>query len=38
VIRGTLAHPSVGIDAHDSKFMLVDRGHGKNADCGSALQ
>lgn len=38
LIRGTLAHPSVGIDAHDTKLMLVDRGHGKDADCGSALR
>jgi AsmA family protein len=38
LIRGTLAHPSVGIEAHDSKFVLVDRGKGKDADCGSLLQ
>ena len=38
LIRGTLAHPSVGIEAHDSKLVLVDRGKGKDADCGSLLQ
>jgi uncharacterized protein involved in outer membrane biogenesis len=38
LIRGTLAHPAVGIDAHDSKLVLVDRGNGKDADCGSALR
>jgi len=38
LIRGTLAHPSVGIEAHDSKLLLVERGKGKDADCGSLLQ
>ena len=38
LIRGTLAHPSVGIEAHDSKLVLVDRGKGKDADCGSLLK
>jgi uncharacterized protein involved in outer membrane biogenesis len=38
LIRGSLAHPSVGIEAHDSKLVLVDRGKGKDADCGSLLQ
>jgi uncharacterized protein involved in outer membrane biogenesis len=38
LIRGTLAHPAVGIDAQDSKLVLVDRGKGKDADCGSALR
>jgi uncharacterized protein involved in outer membrane biogenesis len=38
LIRGTLAKPSVGIDAHDSKLVLVERGKGKDADCGSLLQ
>jgi uncharacterized protein involved in outer membrane biogenesis len=37
-IRGTLAHPSVGIEAHDSKLVLVDRGKGKDADCESLLR
>jgi AsmA family protein len=38
LIRGTLAHPSVGIEAHDSKLVLVDRGKGKDVDCRSLLQ
>jgi AsmA family protein len=38
LIRGTLAHPAIGIDAQDSKLVLVDRGKGKDADCGSALR
>ena len=37
-IRGTLAHPSVGIEAHDFKLVLVDRGKGKDADCESLLR
>jgi len=28
LIGGTLAHPSVGIQAHDSKMVLLDRGKG----------
>jgi AsmA family protein len=38
LIRGTLAHPSVGIQAHDSKLVLIDRGNAKDADCESLLQ
>jgi uncharacterized protein involved in outer membrane biogenesis len=38
LIRGTLAHPSVGIQGHDSKFVLVDRGKAKDTDCESLLQ
>jgi uncharacterized protein involved in outer membrane biogenesis len=33
VIGGTLAKPSVGIEARESKLVLVDRGHGNDADC-----
>ena len=38
LIRGTLAHPSVGIEGHDSKFVLIDRGKGKDTDCESLLR
>lgn len=38
VIRGTLEAPSIGIQAHDSKLVLVDPGKAKDADCGSLLQ
>jgi uncharacterized protein involved in outer membrane biogenesis len=38
LIRGTLAHPSVGIEGHDSKLVLVDRGKGKDTDCESLLR
>jgi hypothetical protein len=34
-IRGTLKSHSIGIEAHDSKFVLVDPGKAKDADCGS---
>ncbi|HEX3913742.1 MAG TPA: AsmA family protein [Steroidobacteraceae bacterium] len=37
-IRGTLKAPSIGIQAHASKLVLVDPGKAKNADCGSLLQ
>jgi uncharacterized protein involved in outer membrane biogenesis len=37
-IRGTLAHPSFGIEKGDSKLMLVDRGRGKDADCAALVQ
>jgi uncharacterized protein involved in outer membrane biogenesis len=37
-IRGTLKAPKVGIEAHDSKLVLVDPGHAQDADCGSLLQ
>lgn len=33
VIGGTLAKPSAGIQARDSKLVLVDKGHAKDADC-----
>jgi uncharacterized protein involved in outer membrane biogenesis len=35
LIGGTLAKPSVGIQARDSKLVLVDRGHAKDVDCES---
>jgi AsmA family protein len=38
LIRGTLAHPSVGIQARDSKLVLIDRGKAKDADCESLLR
>jgi hypothetical protein len=37
-IRGTLKAPSIGIQAQDSKLVLVDPGHAKDADCGSLLK
>lgn len=38
VIRGTLKSPSIGIQAHDSKMVLIDPGKAKDADCESLLQ
>jgi AsmA family protein len=38
LIRGTLAHPSVGIQGQDSKLVLIDRGKAKDTDCESLLQ
>jgi AsmA family protein len=38
VIHGTLKSPSVGIQARDSKLVLIDPGKAKDADCGSLLQ
>ncbi len=38
VIRGTLKAPSFGIQAQDSKLVLVDPGKAKNLDCGSLLR
>jgi len=38
VIRGTLKSPSIGIQAHDSKLVLVDPGKAQDADCESLLQ
>ncbi|HXP66477.1 MAG TPA: AsmA family protein [Steroidobacteraceae bacterium] len=37
-IHGTLKNPSVGIQARDSKLVLVDPGHAKDADCASLLK
>jgi len=38
LIGGTLAHPSVGIQAHDSKMVLIDRGKAQDTDCESLLR
>ena len=38
VIKGTLKTPSVGIQARDSKMVLVDPGKAKDADCEALLQ
>ncbi len=38
VIHGTLKAPSVGIQAHDAKLVLVDPGKAQDADCESLLQ
>jgi AsmA family protein len=38
LIRGTLAHPSVGIQGQDSKLVLIDRGKAKDTDCESMLR
>jgi uncharacterized protein involved in outer membrane biogenesis len=36
-IRGTLKEPKVGIQAQDSKLVLIDPGKAKDADCGALL-
>ena len=38
VIHGTLKSPSIGIQAHDSKLVLMDPGKAKDVDCESLLQ
>jgi uncharacterized protein involved in outer membrane biogenesis len=38
MVRGTLAHPAIGIEKGDSKLLLVDRGRGKDEDCAALLQ
>ncbi len=38
LIRGTLKVPSIGIQAHDSKLVLVDPGKAKDADCETLLR
>ena len=38
LIHGTLKSPSIGIQAHDSKLVLMDPGKAKDADCRSLLQ
>jgi AsmA family protein len=38
LIGGTLAHPSVGIQARDSKLVLIDRGKAQDTDCESLLR
>jgi AsmA family protein len=37
LIRGTLKHPSVGIEGHDARLKLLDRGHAKDADCSGLM-
>jgi AsmA family protein len=37
VIRGTLKHPSIGIDAHKAALAIVDRGAAQEADCPALL-
>ena len=37
LVRGTLAHPKFGIDAHESSFVLVDRGRSSDVDCAALL-
>jgi AsmA family protein len=37
VIRGTLRHPSMGIDAHKAALTIVDRGAAQQADCAALL-
>ncbi len=37
-IHGTLKAPSIGIQAKDSKLVLVDPGKAKDVDCGSLLR
>jgi len=38
VIHGTLKSPSIGIQARDSKIVLIDPGKAKDADCESLLR
>jgi len=37
-IRGTIKAPSIAIQTHDSKLVLVDPGKAKDADCETLLQ
>jgi hypothetical protein len=37
LIQGTLKHPSMGIQGHDSRLKLIDRGHAKDADCAALM-
>jgi uncharacterized protein involved in outer membrane biogenesis len=37
-VRGTLSHPSFGIEKGDSKLVLMDRGHGKDEDCSALVK
>jgi AsmA family protein len=37
-IRGTINAPSIAIQAHDSKLVLVDPGKAKDADCETLLR
>jgi AsmA family protein len=38
VIHGTFKSPAIGIQARDSKMVLIDPGKAKDADCESLLQ
>jgi AsmA family protein len=38
LIGGTLKHPTVGIQAKDSRLVLVDRGKAKDTDCEPLLR
>jgi uncharacterized protein involved in outer membrane biogenesis len=37
VVQGTLAHPSVGVQKHQSVLVVVDSGKAKDADCAALL-
>jgi uncharacterized protein involved in outer membrane biogenesis len=37
LIQGTLKHPSMGVQGHDSRLKLIDRGHAKDADCAALM-
>jgi len=37
LIRGTLAHPSIGIQSHNASLVIIDRGKARNADCDSLV-
>jgi AsmA family protein len=37
VIRGTLKHPSTGIDTHKAALTIVDRGSAQQVDCAALL-
>jgi uncharacterized protein involved in outer membrane biogenesis len=37
-VQGTLAHPSIGIQHGDSKLVLLDKGRGRDEDCGALIQ
>jgi AsmA family protein len=36
-VRGTLLHPSIGIEAHKSSLVIVDPGTASDADCATLL-
>jgi uncharacterized protein involved in outer membrane biogenesis len=38
VIRGTLGHPTIGLDTHNSKLAIVDRGADQEVDCPALLR
>jgi AsmA family protein len=38
LVRGTLSHPSIGIQKRDSKLVLVDRGRAQDQDCGALVK